>query len=293
MGIRSGLKHSIHSVIKHNRDGSRSTQASRRKRLMLISNQLVADGYQLRHARQLKTKHIRYLIDIWLSDGLSVGTIKNRMTDLRWLTEKLGLQGVVAAKNELLNILQRKYITNVDKSIALSEGDLSRITDPGVKLSLRLQKVFGLRREESIEIRINEAHHGDKLQLKGSWCKNGRARTVAILYSEQRAVIEQCKAYVGNTNRSLVPAGKTYYEQLKRYENQLSKAGINKAHGLRHAYAQRRYSDLTRWECSVKGGPLRRQLTSQKYDHDQQARVQISHELGNARIEVVAQYLGR
>jgi len=81
MAIRHDLKHSILSILKHNRDGSQSTRASRRDRLLQIANQLVDDGYQLRHARQLKTRHVHHLVNRWLEQGLSNSTIKNRMTD--------------------------------------------------------------------------------------------------------------------------------------------------------------------------------------------------------------------
>ncbi len=293
MGIRHDLKHSLLSVMKHNRDGSKNTQASRRKRLLMIADQLVNDGYQLKHARLLKPKHIRHLVNLWMEQGLSAGTIKNRMTDLRWLSEKLGKDDLVPRKNDSLNIPRREYVTNKDKSIVLSDGDLSKIANQDVKMSLLLQRAFGLRREESIKIRIHQAHVGDELQLQGSWCKNGRPRVIKIIYPEQQSVIEQCKAYVSHSKRALIPTEKTYYQQLKKYENELAKARINKAHGLRHAYAQKRYFDLTDCNCPAKGGPTRKELDESQKQSDQLAREQISRELGHERIDVVAQYVGR
>ena len=124
---------------------------------------------------------------------------------------------------------------------------------------MQLQKAFGLRKEESIKIKIHEAVIGDTLVLRGSWCKNGRSRTLAIRTTEQREVIKACKQFVGEMNRALIPNGKSYYQQMKKYENELAKAGIGKAHGLRHAYAQQRYKELTGWECPVKGGPTKNQ----------------------------------
>ncbi len=109
MGIRHNLKHSILNIMKHNRDGSKNTQGSRRKRLMLIANQLVNDGYQLQHIRMLKPKHIRHLTNSWMKQDLSADTIKNRMTDLRWIAEKLNLRDLVPSKNDSLNIPHRTY----------------------------------------------------------------------------------------------------------------------------------------------------------------------------------------
>ncbi len=290
MGIRHDLKHSILEVLKHNRDGSKNTQASRRSRLLMAANQLVNDGYQLRNVHMLKPKHINHLVNSWMEEGKLAGTLKNRMTDLRWLAGKLGKPDLVPAKNDSLNIPRRHYITNEDKSIVLSDGDVSKIDDEDVKLSLLLQKVFGLRREESIKIIINQAVFGDELRLKGPWCKNGRPRTVQITYPEQWDAIEKVKAYVGKGNRALIPKEKTYFQQLKRYENQLAKAGIHKAHGLRHAYAQRLYYDLTGWKSPIKGGPSYKMLNETQRQVDMAAREKISFMLGHERLEIVAIY---
>ncbi len=44
----------------------------------------------------------------------------------------------------------------------------------------------------------------------------------------------------------------------------MQKAGLRNLHGLRHAYAQRRYKELTEWEAPINGGPNSRQLTSER-----------------------------
>ena len=79
---------------------------------------------------------------------------------------------MIPARNASLNIPKRRSITNDDKAIRLSAGDLSKIIDSNVKMSLMLQRAFGLRREESIKIRIHRAVVGNTLRLQGSWCKN-------------------------------------------------------------------------------------------------------------------------
>ena len=293
MGVRHNLKHSIINILKHNRDGSRNTQATRKKRLMLVADQLVDEGYQLEHVNKLKYKHVQHLVKYWLNQGLSPGTIKNRMTDLRWVTQKLGKHDLIPANNYTLDIPRREYVTNKDKSIILIEEQLSKIQDSNIKLSLILQQALGLRRGESIKIRINQAVVNDQLHLQGSWCKNGRARVVKIQYAEQWEAIKLCKAYVGNTNHSLIPIEKTYYQQLKKYENELINAGINKAHGLRHAYAQRRYQDLTGRSCAARGGLLKQEMTEDQLRLDKTARQVISIELGHERLELVAVYCGK
>lgn len=184
-------------------------------------------------------------------------------------------------------------MTNQDKSINLDENKLDKISDANIKMSLQLQKVFGLRKEESIKIKIHEAVIGDKLVLHGSWCKNGRSRTLEIRTAEQRMVVETCKQFVGQMNCALIPNDKNYYQQMKKYENELAKVGISKAHGLRHAYAQQRYKELTGWECPAKGGPTKNQLTAKQLSQDRRARQIISEDLAHERISIVAIYVGR
>ena len=63
--------------------------------------------------------------------------------------------------------------------------------------------------------------------------------------------------------------------------------------GLRHAYAQARYEELTGWKCPATGGPDRKILTQEQRELDREARLIISRELGHEREQVTVAYLGR
>jgi hypothetical protein len=93
--------------------------------------------------------------------GLAVGTIKNRMAELRLGAEKIDKQNVVARDNEHYGIGNRRHVTNVSKARELTTGDLSKITDPYAWMSLQPQAAFGLRRGESIKVRPEWADRGD------------------------------------------------------------------------------------------------------------------------------------
>ncbi len=80
---------------------------------------------------------------------------------------------------------------------------------------------------------------------------------------------------------------------MRVYERQTANAGLSKLHGLRHAYAQRRYEELTGWKSPAGGGPATRQLNREQCAIDRQARLTISQELGHERAQVVSIYLGR
>lgn len=293
MSAKSELKHSIIMMLKNSHEGSYNTRAVRKKRLLMVADQLSEGGYKIAHIKQLKLKHVQYLVGNWLQAGLTPGTIKTRMTDLRWVMEKNGKSSLIPQKNEDLNIPNRQYVTNEDKSVVLSDGDLSKILDSDVRMSLLLQCAFGLRREESIKIRINEALVGDELKLRGSWCKHGRARSIKIHYPEQWEVIKQVKKYLGGSKRALIPADRTYIQQQNIYDRQTTRAGLHKLHGLRHAYAQKRYFDLTGFPCPAQGGCVDKILTQEDKCIDKLARETISHELGHDRVDVVSVYCGQ
>ncbi|MDX1440769.1 MAG: hypothetical protein R3284_12795, partial [Rubricoccaceae bacterium] len=70
-------------------------------------------------------------------------------------------------------------------------------------------------------------------------------------------------------------------------------AGIRIPHGLRHAYAQRRYEELTGWKSPLAGGPTTKSLTIEQRALDEGARETISRELGHSREEITKVYLGR
>lgn len=292
MSAKHDLKHSILQLTKQNKDGGFKTQANRKERLLYAAEQLSEAGYKIQHIKQLKFKHVKSLVDRWLQENLSPGTIKNRMTDLRWAMSKFNKAGVIPMDNLRFNIPNRQYVTNKDKSISISEMDLSKITDENVKMSLILQREFGLRREESIKIKIHQAVVGDQLNLQSSWCKGGRARSIKIQYPEQWNAIAQVKMFLGESQRALIPDDKRYVDQETSYRNQTSRAGIHHAHGLRHAYAQRRYQDLTGRICSAKGGLLKKEMTLEQLAVDESARQIISGELGHERLDVVSVYIG-
>jgi len=106
---------------------------------------LLGEIWAARGAQSLKPKHVEGLVNRWQAESLSVGTIKNRMAELRWWAEKIGKQNVIARDNDHYGIGNRQYVTNVSKARQLTGGDLARITDPYTAMSLRLQAAFGLR----------------------------------------------------------------------------------------------------------------------------------------------------
>ena len=286
-----GLNYQLKQLCRHNRDGSFGTQVQRERELTLIANQLHELGYRCMNQRSLKPRHVQALVDLWLKAEIATGTIKNRMSAIRWWARKVNKQNVVARSNDHYGIPNRIFVTNKSKAKSVIETDLAKVRDVHVRMSLRLQQAFGLRREEAIKFMPSVADRGSYLQLKPSWTKGGKARQIPIRSEEQRKLINLAHKLAGKG--SLIPSSRNYVQQLRIYEGHTNRAGLSKMHGLRHAYAQRRYLELTGWHSPAAGGPTSKQLTTGHRQQDLQVRLTISKELGHEREQVTAIYLVR
>ena len=285
------LNYQLGKLCRDNRDGGFSTQATRSRLLDLIANHLQERGFRRMQTKSLKPKHVDALVGHWQGQGISVGTLKNRLSALRWWAKKVNKPSIIARDNSVYGIGKRTYVAKESKAQELDQRKLLEVSDAYVRLSIRLQAAFGLRREEAIKFKPNYAVQDDHIKLKSSWTKGGRARTVPITNAEQRRLLEDIKALAGGG--ALIPPHLNYVKQLHRYEKQSAKAGLSHLHGLRHGYAQRRYFELTERVCPVAGGLPSKELNPEQRALDQKARVAISSELGHAREDIAAVYLGR
>lgn len=285
------LNYQLKELGRNNRDGSHATQAKRAYLLSQIANQLHELGFKGLSARSLRPKHVEALVSKWQHQRIAVGTIKNRMAAIRWWARKVNRRGAIARGNDHYGIASRQMVSAVSKAQTLSAAQLARITDRYVYLSLEMQRAFGLRREEALKFRPNYADRGDRLVLKASWTKGGKSRVIPIRTDEQRKILGRVWQLAGKG--SLIPAERSYIQHLRVYVRQIMNAGLSKMHGLRHAYAQERYQELTGWPCPVAGGPKTRSLSPQDRRIDKAARLTISRELGHVREEVLSIYIGR
>ena len=285
------LNYQLKKLGKNNRDGSFATQAKRAWLLSQIANQLHELGFRGMSAQSLKPKHVQALVRHWQAEELAIGTIKNRLCAIRWWAHKVNRQSAVARTNDFYGIGARVLVGKASKAQELPDDQLVRVTDSYVRLSLELQRAFGLRREEAIKFRPAYADRGDHLVLKASWTKGGKAREIPIRNAAQREVLDRVRDVVGNG--SLIPAHRSFIQQLRVYVRQTMNAGLSKMHGLRHAYAQQRYLELTGRPCPLTGGPKVKTLAAAERQIDEEARRIISHELGHVRSQITSIYLGR
>ena len=288
------LEYGFNHILDRNKDGSHATRSNRKRMLFMFAEQLKEAGYKTNEMRpsDLKGRHINALIRRWKADEVSTGTIKNRMANARWLAEKIGKADMIK-DNVIYGIENRKYITNVDKSLRTDNLKLDQLS-PHVRQSIELQKQFGLRREEAMKFSPDYALGGydpysaDVLRIKPSWSKGGRYREIPIISDAQREALMSALTLAGDG--SLIPLERSYKEHLGRFERETSAIGLGQTHGLRHLYAQTRYKELTGIDCPAVGGVF--DLTDEQKALDLSARQTISNELGHNRLSVTGIYLG-
>ena len=273
------------------REGAFGTRSGRSFNLAAMANTLHELGYRRLRATGLKGKHVEALVREWQRRGLSVGTMKNRMSHLRWWARRIGKPNVVRADNASYGIGERQRVTNEDRSRDLPDDRLALVGDAHVRMALRLQEAFGLRREEAIKFSPSYADHGAKVVLKASWTKGGRSREIPVLEESQRRVLDAARNLAGGG--AMIPGHRNYVQQLEVYERQTKDAGLVRNHGLRHGYAMRRYENLTGWKAPAAGGPPMRSLRGARRRIDKQARETISREMGHSRISIVEVYCGK
>lgn len=275
-----------------NKDGSFATQQARHDILMSA----VGDLHQLNYANlkieNIKLKHVKALIEDWKIQDISNATMKNRLAHLRWLVAKLGKPNTIPRTNKELGIENRTYVDNEkNKAWELTDEHLNKISSERVRLSLKLERWFGMRKEESLKFRPSYADKADYLLMQGSWCKNGRPREIPITTDKQRRILADCHKVAGNG--SMIPDQKSYAQHLSSFEKYCGRAGIRNVHGLRHKYAQVWYELETGWKCPKNGGMSSKDMTDKQKRIDFKARMKISHALGHGREQITAVYLGR
>lgn len=286
----SQLGYRLHQMVNDtHRESSFSTRATRSKVLNLSAKQLLKSGYRLKDPSGMKTKHVNYLVQRWQDEGLAAKTIKNRMAALRWLAQKIGKPNICLRGNDDYGI-PRVRNNPIGKSKTLDMDKHAKIKSDLIKLSLRLQQEFGLRKEECMKFSLSYAmKDAQTLRIKGTWAKGGKYREIPIWKESQWLLIKDIAEV---TKGALIEPEKKYVDQMREYDRETMRVGLNKNHGLRHHFARQRYLELTGWKCPADGGPRRRELSPIDYERDTEVREQISRGLGHERLKITYAYLG-
>lgn len=104
------LNYQLSKLCRDNRDGGFSTQATRSRILDLIANQLQELGFRRMRSTSLKPKHVDALLAKWREQGISTGTLKNRLSALRWWAKKVNKPSIIAKDYSVYGIGKREYV---------------------------------------------------------------------------------------------------------------------------------------------------------------------------------------
>jgi len=288
---------SVNEMVNQLKGYSYASKADMRHMLHRCMKDLHEIGYKLGHINGLKPKHIHELVEHWQKQGKQPATIKNYMAKLRKVAVMIDNPKLVKPDNDAYKIAQRSYMPTHNK--AIYQVDFSKCSDPMIRLSLEAQSLFGLRREESMKLVISDAWKGNDLKIKPSWTKGGIGRTIEITNQAQQQWLQKASKMVAE-GQSLIPKERTYKQHLSHYQAQTRQMGLSNCHGLRHAYAQQRYHELTKQFdpmhkgllCPIAGGTPTKNLSGIEKKIDIKARQIISRLLGHSRVSIVKTYIG-
>ncbi len=201
----------------------------------------------LQSIRDMKTKHVERFIEKLENDNLSASTRSNYMTAMREIAHAIGKDNIVPRHNIDLGI---------DRSDRYQpkHGDLDKMTDARDKLYAKdewlglacdMAKGFGLRREEALLSNLVIVKDGqERIVVAGA--KGGRPRDVPIERQDQKDLVQKVLQYIkDNGQKSLIPSNLSLKQGLKKFSNELNRAGATKEnmanlHLYRHEAAQQR-----------------------------------------------------
>lgn len=98
------LNYDFRALCRRYPDGDAVTRTDREQILHLIAGQLHEMGFEDLRADDLEADHVERLAKRWIDEGLVLGTLKNRMTTLRWLARRIGNPCLVAPTNAAYGI---------------------------------------------------------------------------------------------------------------------------------------------------------------------------------------------
>ncbi|MBR8122489.1 Fis family transcriptional regulator [Burkholderia multivorans] len=262
----------IHSTTRISKRAlSIKTQEYRATAICKAFVELREGGFALQSPWSLKSKHVAYLVDRWVKDQQSGGTIENKLTYLRALAQWLGKGNLVGTLGDYVDRreagLERSYVATEDKSWGANGVDaVAKIeeiarTCPYTAVQLKLQAAFGLRVEESFMLRPAEAVRNPNILAVTRGTKGGRPREVPI--ERKIAILEEAARLSNGVTGSTIPAGRTLKQWRDWYYYVVAKHGVTKSgigvtsHGLRHEYLQTLYERVAEVPAPIKGSPAR------------------------------------
>lgn len=253
------------------------------------------------------------VVNNWKAKGLATSTIKEYLAGVR-VVAAFFKNDRIAKKNSAFGIGKRVYVSNQDKSVpqAVYErvvADLKKssdINDNRVAAQLQLQRELGLRKEEAFKFNPSACLLNDGRVLIHKGTKGGRERVILEVSERAKQAIDYATRMVDGTNT--MPNHMTEAQWERQFYKTIRLHGLShnscgaSSHGLRHAYAQERYTQITGFQPSVKlnSGEAFTENAERVAGEgwkklDSHAREVLKVELGHGRdrMDVISQYIGK
>jgi integrase len=244
------------------------TQERRLVSLTAAFVELRRGGYAIQTPWNLADKHIRYLVQLWVTEKhQSPGTVENKLTYLRTLASWVNKHQLVRDMDAYIERpkgYRRHYVALKDKSWQAANVDFEDIVtrlsrrDRWVAIQIELQAAFGLRAQESMMLRPVEC-----VRLSGhlhvvDGTKGGRPRVVPITEDWQNDVLKRAAHLANPRTLSMIPEPWTLKKWRRHFYSVLETEGISAKgkgvtpHGLRHEYLQRLYESIAGVPAPIK-----------------------------------------
>lgn len=278
-----------------------NTSARRRQELFLAFTTLQKLGFRLKDVRQLKGRHIQALVEEWDASEHEAGTIKGRLSHLRWLAMWLGKDGMIRPAEAYVADparVRRRSVATEDRSwttnnvdVATELAGVSKM-DARIGMQLELAHAFALRVREAMLFRPHIDDLGAMLHIRQG-TKGGRDRMVEVKTPEQRAVVDRAKAFALMPHHSMVDSRLTVAQGRRRLYYVLERVKLTRkgkgvtAHGLRHENLNDLFESIAGVPSPVRGATERADLATEI-----KARTIVSESAGHSRLSIGGAYYG-
>jgi len=268
--------------------------------------------------RRLKERHVRLVVEQWLSRELSPATLQKYLSHLRTFGDWIDKPGLVRASEYYVtdpNRLTRQSAAQADKSWPAHDIDPEALIakigefDAHVGLALTAMRAFGLRPKEAIMLRPGEAivpadQVPDRERVEAPapvtshylfisrGAKGGRPRYIPIDSPDKWRVAEALRTAVGESSRHLGDPALSLKQNIRRFRYVLRRFGVTKAslgvtsYGLRHGFAHRTY------EAAAGVPPPVKERVEVDSAADTAARAAVAQHLGHSRTRIAGAYVG-
>lgn len=308
--VYKAILNEIQSVLMEHKDEAahkdkKVGQGTQDKRATVI-NGFVCDlfslGFKIESVHNLKEKHLLAVFHHLEDQGQSPSTIQNKISIMRVFCDWIGKNGMVrdsAFYVKDVSSVRRSMVAKEDKSWDGNGIDVMnklpeiKAYDPTVAIQLELCWAFGLRAKEAMMLRAAVSHEGDFLMVREG-TKGDRSRVVPVTNGVQKEVLRRAKelsdkktGFLGKRGHTLMQKRNRFYYVMKKFGVTLHESDIT-AHGLRHEYMQRRFSEMLGMEAPVRGGDLSQVDPQDFYVATQK----LMEEAGHTRVSIGSSYYG-